>query len=146
MSLDGSGSDECTLDSAGNFSCIGTVTGSSSRTVKSDIVPVDPSQVLARVLSLPIAEWTYTRELADGVRHVSPLAEDFYSSFGLGKDDKMLAPADVAGVALAAIQGLGQALDAKDAELEELRAENERKALALDELTRRLERLEALLP
>ena len=91
ITRDGTGTDECTLTPSGNFSCIGTVSGSSSRTLKSDILPVDPRRMLTRVLSLPITEWTYTRELADGVRHVSPIAEDFYDTFGLGYDEKLLA-------------------------------------------------------
>jgi hypothetical protein len=67
------------------------------------------------------------------------MAQDFAATFGLGADDRHLAPADVAGVALAAIQALDQRLQQRDAELAKLRARN-------DELAARLEALEAALP
>jgi hypothetical protein len=37
-------------------------------------------------------------------RHIGPMAQDFYSAFGL--DDKRITTIDEGGVALAAIQGL----------------------------------------
>ena len=122
ITRDGSGTDECTLDTAGNFSCMGTVSGASSRTLKDNIVPVDSREMLTRVLALPVTEWTYIRELEDGVRHVGPIAEDFYAMFSLGKSEKKLAATDAAGVALAAIQGLNEVVEEKDAALEELQA------------------------
>jgi len=59
------------------------------------------------------------------------MAQDFYSAFNVGTDDKHIAPIDEGGVALAAIQALNQ-------KLEETRAENA-------ELKQRLETLERII-
>jgi hypothetical protein len=46
------------------------------------------------------------------------VAQDFHAAFGLGADDKRIATLDSSGVALAAIQGLNQKLEA-DAQAKE---------------------------
>jgi hypothetical protein len=65
-------------------------------------------------------------------RHLGPVAEDFHAAFGLAGDGKFIAANDLAGVSLAAVQGLNAKLERENAEL--------RKALAA--LERRLEKLE----
>ena len=47
------------------------------------------------------------------------MAQDFYAAFGIGADDKHISAVDEGGVALAAIQGLNQKLNEKDAETRE---------------------------
>ena len=50
------------------------------------------------------------------------MAQDFQSEFGLdGADDKHISIIDEGGVALAAIQGLNQKLEQKDAEIQTLK-------------------------
>ena len=49
------------------------------------------------------------------------MAQDFHAAFGLGTDDKHIATVDADGVALAAIQGLNQKLNEKDAEIQALK-------------------------
>jgi hypothetical protein len=46
------------------------------------------------------------------------MAEDFYAAFSLGGTDKGITTADSAGVAFAAIQGLYQEVQQRNAELE----------------------------
>ena len=46
------------------------------------------------------------------------MAQDFRAAFGLGTDDKHIATVDADGVALAAIQGLNQKLEAQNRALE----------------------------
>jgi hypothetical protein len=66
-------------------------------------------------------QWKYKVEPA-GTKHLGPMAQDFHAAFGLnGADDKHIATVDEDGVALAAIQGLNQKLDEKDAEIQQLR-------------------------
>jgi len=48
------------------------------------------------------------------------MAQDFYSAFNIGTDDKHIAPIDEGGVALTAIQGLNQKLEEKNKELKNL--------------------------
>ena len=40
------------------------------------------------------------------MRHVGPMAQDFYAAFGVGEDDRDITSIDEDGVALAAIQAL----------------------------------------
>ena len=48
------------------------------------------------------------------------MAQDFQAAFRLSPDDKHISVVDEGGVALAAIQGLNQKLDEKDAQIAEL--------------------------
>ncbi len=76
----------------------------SDRNMKSNVVPLDDAAVLAKVASLPISEWSYKTE--GGVRHVGPMAQDFYAAFRVGEDDLHITSIDEDGVALAAIKAL----------------------------------------
>jgi hypothetical protein len=103
--------------------------------MKDGFSPVDPQAVLAQVAELPLASWTYKKD--DGaIRHIGPMAEDFHAAFGLGADDRYISDSDTVGVALAAIQGLNQVVEQKDAEIAELRDQNvdlARRLMALEE-------------
>ena len=48
------------------------------------------------------------------------MSEDFHRAFGLGQDDKHIAPGDQAGVALLALQGLNQVVEEKDRKIADL--------------------------
>jgi hypothetical protein len=97
----------------------------SDRAVKTGFEAVDPLDVLARVVALPLSRWTYRN--APGQWHIGPVAQDFFAAFGLGGDDRTIAMVDGDGVALAAIQGLNARLEAENAalraDLDALRAE-----------------------
>ncbi len=101
----------------------GTFNNNSDRNAKQDFAPINPSQILERVAQLPLSEWSYKDDPT--TRHVGPMAQDFYSRFNLGTDDKHIAPIDEGGVAFAAIQGLNQRLtrelQQKEAEIMELK-------------------------
>jgi len=109
----------------------GTWSMLSDRGTKENVEPVDARAVLDKVAELPVATWNYETQ-DDFVRHMGPMAQDFRAAFGLGVSDKLIDTIDADGVALAAIQGL-------KAELEERLAE---KDAEIEELRRRLERLE----
>ena len=82
----------------------GTWASLSDRNAKTNIAPLDDATVLAKVAQLPISRWSYKSER--GVRHVGPMAQDFYAAFGVGEDDKHITSIDEDGVALAAIKAL----------------------------------------
>lgn len=92
----------------------------SDRALKERFEPVDPREVLAGLLRLPVERWSYRGETA---RHLGPMAQDFSAAFGLGADDRHIFPLDGAGVALAAIQGLHGLLQAQATRLEALERE-----------------------
>jgi len=100
----------------------GVWTNASSRSFKERFVQYRPTEVLEKVLQLPVEGYFYkgTEEY-----HITPMAEDFYRLFGTGVHeiietdstgqlvrrpnpdvDKYLAASDVAGVALLGIQAL----------------------------------------
>jgi hypothetical protein len=111
----------------------------SDRNQKTASEAVNNQQVLDRVLALPVTRWAFKKET--GVRHIGPMAQDFYAAFGLGTDDKHIGLADEGGVALAAIQGLNQKLEEQlnvnDTALHSLQQRNQA-------LEQRLEALEKL--
>lgn len=102
---------------AGNMIITGTYSSTSDRAAKDDVNAVDPAEVLAKVAELPIATWRYR---GDDATHVGPMAQDFYAAFGLGVDDKHIAPTDLAGLGLAAIQALKAEVADKDARIRAL--------------------------
>jgi hypothetical protein len=108
------------VDSAGNVTIpAGSAYNGSDRNLKSGIVPVEPRQVLATLAGLPINVWSWASE-SQSVRHLGPMAQDFAAAFRLGRDDVTVAPMDMTGVALAAVQGLHQELLEKDAIIQDL--------------------------
>ena len=89
----------------------GAWTNASDRNAKIDIAEVDTQAVLDKVATMPVSTWRY-RSLV-GELHIGPMAQDFRAAFGLGADDRHIATVDADGVALAAIKGLNQKLDAE---------------------------------
>jgi hypothetical protein len=83
----------------------GSWSSMSDRDVKENFQPVDGQEVLDLLAGLEITTWNYTAQ-PDGVRHVGPMAQDFYAAFGLGETDRAISTVDADGVALAAIQAL----------------------------------------
>jgi hypothetical protein len=100
----------------GNVRITGTLNPPSDRNVKRDFATVDTREVLEKLAALSIQTWAYTNDTR-GSRHLGPVAQDFKAAFGLGADDTSIATVDADGVALAAIQGLNQKLEAENAEL-----------------------------
>jgi hypothetical protein len=101
----------------------GTVTATafnppSDRNLKENFAPVNPEEVLAKVAALPVSRWNFKTDTA--VQHLGPMAQDFHAAFGVGTDDKHIATVDADGVALAAIQGLNEAVKEKDARIAQL--------------------------
>jgi uncharacterized coiled-coil protein SlyX len=134
---------EATFLSGGNMEIGGILTQGSSRTIKHDIEAVDPMDILARVDALEIAEWTYNHQA--GVRHMGPMAEDFYAAFELGHTKKGLSAGDASGVALAAIQALNSKLDRNEQSLAEKDseiAELQQRLTGMEALSTRLDRTE----
>ncbi len=124
------------LHVAGNIRVDGYVVEFSDVNVKMGFVPVDGSEVLARLMEIPVSTWSYKAEGAE-VRHMGPMSQDFYAAFGLGADDKHIAALDSNGVALAAIQELARMSAEQDARISALEAQNadlEQRVEALEQL------------
>jgi len=115
-----------------SVSVYGTFNNNSDRNAKQHFTTVTASQILGKVAQLPVSEWSY--KVDGATRHIGPMAQDFYSIFNVGTDDKHIAPIDEGGVALAAIQGLNQKLNEKDGEIQTLKQQNDSLAERLNEL------------
>lgn len=108
----------------------GTLTQGSDVNNKQDIEAIDHRTVVAKVMELPISEWSY-KDAPDS-RHVGPMAQDFYRAFGLGHTDKGITSIDTGGIALAAIQGVKQEKDAEVAELARLAEQKDARIESLE--------------
>ena len=103
----------------------------SDRNAKKDFAAVNSVDVLEKLVSLPITRWHYKWEQSSDTPHLGPMAQDFKAAFYPGRDDKSISTHEADGVALAAIQGLNQKLEA---ELQRRDAENAELKRDLDEL------------
>ncbi len=113
----------------------------SDRNMKENVVPVDGEAVLEKVARLPISTWNYKSQ-DDSIRHMGPMAQDFYAAFGLGEDDTHIGTIDADGVALAAIQGLYDRNKALEARVQTLERENTILRERVNDLEARLSALE----
>ena len=105
-----------------NAYCNGsTWVNASDRNLKQNFASVNAAEVLQKIVALPIQSWSYKAQPDE--THIGPVAQDFHAVFGLnGADDRHIATVDENGVALAAIQGLNQKLEQKEARINELEA------------------------
>ena len=102
----------------------------SDRDAKTAVEPVDPREVLKKVVELPMSTWQYKAQDAQ-FRHMGPMAQDFHTAFHLGESNKGIDTVDADGVALAAIQGLHAELTEKNNEIATLKT----RVAALEALT-----------
>jgi len=112
---------------SGSWSC------TSSRLSKEHFTSLNAEDVLEKVAGLSVQGWTYKAERG-GVRHVGPVAEDFYAAFGLGTGPTTIGSIDADGINMLAIQ----ALETRTAEL---KRENETLRAALARLEARIEQI-----
>jgi hypothetical protein len=91
----------------------------SDRNAKENFQPVDCRQILERVAALPVATWNYKTQ-PPTIRHIGPMAQDFAAAFSVGENDHSISIVDADGVALAAIKGLYEELQAQKARNDEL--------------------------
>ena len=122
----------------------GVWTNASDRNLKENFVPVTPAAILQKIDALPLTEWNYKNE-DPSVRHIGPVAQDFYSIFGVGNSSTSISTIDPSGIALAGIQALDAKGDQQDSQLAELKGQLDAKTAEIRSLLERLARLESLL-
>jgi hypothetical protein len=136
------GTTGCNLPAgSGVFNC------TSSRKTKENFRAVDGEELLGRIHALDVTSWNYITEGAQ-VRHMGPMAEDFWKTFGLGVNDISIGVQDLAGVSLAGVKALEARtaeLQAKAAEVEQLRGEVARLQTANASLEQRVAAIEEML-
>ncbi len=102
--IDGSGNPTAgvTLASGG-----GSWASLSDEASKTAITPVSGREVLRKLASVPISEWSY-RAQGPSIRHIGPMAQDLNRAFGVGEDPRRITSIDADGISLAAIKGLNE--------------------------------------
>jgi hypothetical protein len=115
----------------------GSWTSISDRNMKANFAAVNPRDVLRGVLSLPISTWNYKTQDAS-IRHIGPMAQDFFAAFKVGESDKTITTVDPDGVAFAAIQGLHEELKDRDARIEGLQQQLRQQQSELETLKKLL--------
>jgi hypothetical protein len=113
----------------------------SDRSVKANFTAVDGRDVLERLESVPIETWNLKSQ-DESIRHIGPMAQDFYAAFGLGESETAITTVDADGVALAAIQGLYQLSQVQAGRIQALETENASLKQGLDSLEARVSALE----
>ncbi len=100
---------------SGSFAC------TSDRNAKANFSLVNGREILELVSQIPIESWNYKSQDAS-IRHIGPMAQDFYKAFGVGEDDTRISMIDSDGVALAAVKGLYEIVKEKDSQIAALEA------------------------
>jgi len=130
---DAGGGSTLMLLNSGGLTVNGTFVSTSDRNAKENFSPVEPREILEKVVALPITRWNYKQDAA--TPHLGPVAQDFYAAFTVGPDDKHITTVDADGVALAAIQGLNEKVERgkqkAEMQIKELKAENAQLQLRL---------------
>jgi hypothetical protein len=92
----------------------------SDSTKKRNARLVDTKEILEKLTSLQIKQWSYKAQ-NPSIEHIGPMAQDFYNTFGLGDDNVTISTIDPSGVALAAIQELQKENNELRKDLKDLR-------------------------
>ena len=79
----------------------------SDSAVKMNLIEINGAEILEKLAEIPISKWSY-RSQDPSIKHIGPMAQDFFEAFGVGEDEKHITTIDADGVALAAIKALYQ--------------------------------------
>jgi len=104
----------------------------SSRDLKTDFTPVDDQAILSGIASLPITKWVYKTDT--GAWHIGPIAEDFYSTFNLGDNNKSISTIDPSGIALVGIKALDENMSSQQTEITAQQAQIDTQQTQITEL------------
>jgi uncharacterized small protein (DUF1192 family) len=131
------GTTGCNLPAgSGVFNC------TSSKYTKENFL--SEGSVLSKLRKINITSWNYISE-GNQVRHLGPMAEDFYEQFKLGTGNTSIGVQDLAGVSIAAVKELDDQLQLKNAEIERLQSEVKQLRTNQSELEKRLQTIEQAL-
>ena len=110
----------------------------SDRNYKENLTQIDEKQILDRLSQVPVTEWNLISQ-DPSIRHIGPMAQDFYSAVGVGGNDRYISTSDADGVAFAAIQGLYKMLQEERQQISKILTEKDRR---ISELEFRIKQLE----
>jgi hypothetical protein len=114
----------------------GVWTNSSDVNRKHLFEEVSGEEVLQLLRDIRVQKWSYKTD-NNSIRHIGPMAQDFYKAFGLGGDERAIGTVDADGVALAAIQALENRTTVLANEVKELKEINKKLLERLDALEKK---------
>jgi hypothetical protein len=79
----------------------------SDRNLKENFTSVDDEVILEKISRLPMVQWNYKKDMKK-IRHIAPIAQDFYALFHASEDETQISQVDPAGVALVGIKALNK--------------------------------------
>lgn len=95
-----------TLGAGGQLALAGSLSQLADAAARSDVAAVNHSQILSQLRSLPLSTYRDSSDAANR-QHIGPNGADFFGQFGFGSAEQV-APADLAGVALAASKAIDE--------------------------------------
>lgn len=88
----------------GTFEVTAGLSNPSDVNLKTNFKEIDEDTILRSVSKLNIQQWNYKKH--PNHKHIGPTAQEFYSLFKVGSDNKHISTIDASGVALASIKAL----------------------------------------
>jgi hypothetical protein len=110
----------------------------SDSTVKENIKDIDAYDFLKNLDEIEVYSWNYISQ-NDSIRHIGPMAQDFYAAFNIGNDSTTINSGDFDGINLLLIKGLNLKLNQMGGQGKKL-TELEKELLALREKRESLEK------
>lgn len=117
----------------GEYGKAGVWYNASDRNVKENFIPIDNKTILDKIIQLPVTQWNYKKD-TNKAKHIGPVAQDFYSIFGVGDDDKHISTIDPAGISLAGVKALDEKLKEQQIQIEKQASQNQQQQLQINEL------------
>ncbi len=96
----------------------------SNKHMKENFKEIDGNEILRKLAEVPVTSWNYKSQ-SQKIRHIGPMAQDFYGTFGFGESDTTITTVDIDGINMAAIKALIEKtneLKRKAKEIEDLKA------------------------
>jgi len=88
----------------------GAWAGTSDRNKKENFEAVDCEKILKKIAKLNITSWNYKSQ-DRSIRHIGPMAQEFYSAFKMGENKLFISTTDMDGIIVAGIKGVNTRLN-----------------------------------
>jgi hypothetical protein len=119
----------------------------SDKNKKEHFKKIDGEIVLKKISEMDIPSWNYKTQNSS-IRHIGPMAQDFFSAFKFGESDTTITTTDIDGINMIAIQALEKRTEELNSKTKELQQLKKQVDLLLEEkasLEKRLLSIEEIL-
>ena len=114
----------------------------SDRNLKENFSIIDGEDVLRRLRGVPVTTWNYKSQNRV-IRHIGPMAQDFFEAFSVGESERLINSIDIDGVSIAGIRALDERTTKHQLRVEQLERANAELTKQNALLAARLEALES---